>query len=806
MQIMAKEPVISCPAQPAQPTEVQHKQSSVEKDNVKIPRSCILGFPKLGSPYSPTRASSKENVIVSTSSICSKSSTSSINIKTRESTEHSSIGLPCRLEISTSDSGDPCSIDPIVTTKLDEEEDVDEEELTDYNMKWLEIFNAKLKQRNTNMFVIETCDQLEELLYYYYRLQNRFSFEYSEQLFPYLFGLNNLQQCSYYCDDIDVESYKQQLKKVITNNIMFLKNDDTTSIPELLNTVDVNSILNFRDGKYKPLDLEITPQIDGTLNCRNFEQQTRIMAPLSHFVVYNYSSKSNDDLTTILGRIVPTHNYIYSVEINEKWWDTLDEYYFNNDNDETKIYNNNVLDEILPQSEEYLPNDDSFSCKFLKYEQNLAWRLNSRKWILNDRVCLGNIRDFKALRQDSREFKLIINCLVEADLPSIENLEIIWQDYSQNNDSTYYLEFPSSGRLNPLYLIDSNLIVILNVLNLVEKISRLGKVFIFSYDGFTGASMLAIAVVQTLLKTSMEEAIVYLSQSPAKIYFFKSDVSFLQYFEFLIDYLVDPSTPEHFNLIPPNIVNDASNGNHNLHSSVYDWFSSYEDNNFPSRIFNNVYLGSLNHANSETILNTLGITHLISIGAIPEWWHILAKQISFDFEGPRSKTKIKPIYSFNDNKSQIYQVDLTGIKLPRHIQSLKSLIYIHNFNDDGKDSILPLLIDSPVFIQEKILLGPNKNKYQSQATTLIHCKIGVSRSASIVIASLMKQFRLSLVQAYMILRVLRFNIIIQPNLKLFHDLYLYESYLGVLEQNTTLKKWNWECLCRELYKLNDHYL
>ena len=85
-------------------------------------------------------------------------------------------------------------------------------------------------------------------------------------------------------------------------------------------------------------------------------------------------------------------------------------------------------------------------------------------------------------------------------------------------------------------------------------------------------------------------------------------------------------------------------------------------------------------------------------------------------------------------------------------KNFKSLIYIHDFKDDGRDSLMELLIDAPPAIQDKILLGSTTNinnptnnytnANNNNNKTLIHCKIGVSRSATLVIAHLMKTYRL----------------------------------------------------------------
>lgn len=49
--------------------------------------------------------------------------------------------------------------------------------------------------------------------------------------------------------------------------------------------------------------------------------------------------------------------------------------------------------------------------------------------------------------------------------------------------------------------------------------------------------------------------------------------------------------------------------------------------------------------------------------------------------------------------------------------------------------------------------------------TLVHCRVGVSRSATICIAEVMNELGLSLPRAYCFVRARRLNVIIQPHLR-----------------------------------------
>ncbi|RLV92228.1 NGG1-interacting factor 3 [Spathaspora sp. JA1] len=674
--------------------------------------------------------------------------------------------------------------------------------IADLENSWFTRFNFKLKQKAKNIYVIDRICDLQELFEFYYKQRNRFNLNYSDKLFPYLHGLDNSTQCSYFLEQAQLKDIHHELSTLNLNNVMFIRSDsEKANIPQLLNTVDINDLLNGEE--YVSLDYNNnrqSQQEQGELNCRSFDKQIKLMAALSHFVVYNYNNTDNSETIKILQQIIPRDRNIYSIEI-DGWCSEIDPSYFDNESDEWKTYNNSITNEACGTDDKFVSNDDVFDCKFHKYEQNLNWRLNSRKWILDDRVCVGNILDFNSLKLEDQEFKLVIQCHHDARLPPLDLLESIWDDFTSDNSSSsvYYLDFPSTGSFNPARITNIELNLMLNVLKLIEKISRANKVFVFCYDGFTASSLLIICITMLLGKKTVEEAIIYLAQTSAKLYFFKIDMSFLSGFERFVDYLNKCLVVEFSNVIPPNVldfstINYYYQCNPIIKPQEYDWFKPNQDNNFPSKVSSNIYLGSLLQANSETVLNSLKISHLVSFGECPSWWTNLHQYISFDFEEiSTSQHIIHPTFKFG-NQCQVYDVKFARYSIPLHIlpSSVKSLIYIHSFNDDGHDSILPLLIDSPTRIQDKLLLGSNKNSFQANEITLVHCKIGASRSASLLLASIMKQYRINLVQAYFALRVMRFNIIIQPNLKLFYELYLYQSYLGVDEQDNECKKWNWE--------------
>lgn len=60
----------------------------------------------------------------------------------------------------------------------------------------------------------------------------------------------------------------------------------------------------------------------------------------------------------------------------------------------------------------------------------------------------------------------------------------------------------------------------------------------------------------------------------------------------------------------------------------------------------------------------------------------------------------------------------------------------------------------------------------------MHCRVGVSRSATICIAEVMRSRRLSFPRAYCFVRARRLNVIIQPHLRFVYELLKWEELLG----------------------------
>lgn len=162
----------------------------------------------------------------------------------------------------------------------------------------------------------------------------------------------------------------------------------------------------------------------------------------------------------------------------------------------------------------------------------------------------------------------------------------------------------------------------------------------------------------------------------------------------------------------------------------------------PARILPYLYLGSLSNMQVPQIIFKLEITHIISIGTTPSWFALS---------------------------------NLDVLSFP-------------SINDDGRTSLLHILPTCNSFITKA---------RDSGGKVLVHCNMGVSRSACVVISHLMQ--KLSLMDAYLYSRIRKPGILIQPSVFLFHELLQYEY---ILKKKRSIE---WGVLCRAVSQLNKHY-
>ncbi|KAG0268853.1 tyrosine/serine/threonine protein phosphatase pps1 [Actinomortierella ambigua] len=305
---------------------------------------------------------------------------------------------------------------------------------------------------------------------------------------------------------------------------------------------------------------------------------------------------------------------------------------------------------------------------------------------------------------------------------------------------------------------------------------RRHEVLLHCVDGYTDTSLLALSYIMLHYQLSLAEAYVKLQLDLGRSFFvYPNDaLMMLQVEERIWDTIMkrrENEMQESNTTTTYNAENDEGNStpiesdnedarpsdiwtvrpfHRQEHDLKYGWFYHQEfEGSFPSRILPFLYLGNLAHASNPGLLETLGIGHVLSVG------------------------------------------EATGLGYPDDGTGLFVKL-VDDMFDNGIHSLWGHLEQCVGFIE---------TARRSQSRVLIHCRVGVSRSATIVIAYLMAYYKLSLVDAYLTVRARRLNVIIQPNLLFMYELLQWDQRL-----RGRFDALGWIGIAREIHALNMYYI
>jgi dual specificity MAP kinase phosphatase len=339
------------------------------------------------------------------------------------------------------------------------------------------------------------------------------------------------------------------------------------------------------------------------------------------------------------------------------------------------------------------------------------------------------------------DWTLYVNCTDGAAFPPLSTVEYLIEE-KEDTTSDLHLRFPPSGSLSIGDCNDNDLRTIINLCKLLYVRSLQGKPsLIYCMDGYTESSLLAVCFMIYATGKPLHEVIVELHKERGRPFFlFATDVQLLSRIESILQHFTpanlryfDPSTPEE-------VDSDF------LYKQLFDtkdltWFTQVSGS-LPSRILEHLYLGSLTHANSFDLLKEFDVSYIVAVGESLAW---------LDQE-PDIKREV-----INQNI-----LVLSGFKYA----PVKKLMCVSNVQDDGIDMLTHNLSDILDFIDECHTAG---------CKVLVHCRVGVSRSATVCIAEVMRRLDINLIKAYIYVRVRRLNIIIQPNLRFMYELVKWEE-------------------------------
>ncbi|KAF2164885.1 hypothetical protein M409DRAFT_24790 [Zasmidium cellare ATCC 36951] len=185
-----------------------------------------------------------------------------------------------------------------------------------------------------------------------------------------------------------------------------------------------------------------------------------------------------------------------------------------------------------------------------------------------------------------------------------------------------------------------------------------------------------------------------------------------------------------------------------------DWLDKM-DGSLPSRILPYMYLGNLGHANNPSLLEELGIGQILSVGEPVTW--------------PTE----------------------TMERWPK-----ENLLFVDKVQDNGVDPLTEEFGKCLEFIE---------NGRRKGTATLVHCRVGVSRSATICIAEVMNELGLSFPRAYCFVRARRLNVIIQPHLRFSYELLKWEEFQCQKRGKPLRRELEWATIAREVAAMNKPY-
>lgn len=702
-----------------------------------------------------------------------------------------------------------------------------------------ELNHSLQKIPQSNVYTISSPEKLKQLLDLHHSNEN--SMPRPGEMFPYLHGATAIREKVYFdkrfdpATDLPLLSEDDETISSIFAPNSFAKapelgfhlmtvNSQADEMPRLINSVVIEDLLTFKEILDTDTDLlEYTniqqfTAIDKTvhLSCnplaqtnRNFLLQIKLMAPISHFLVYNndMNISTNIDVARIIDylRGFDATRNIYVVDFPASEWPQLGRY-----KQSPKLDISEKYPKLGPSGRNTSTND------LCALEQNLVWLVYNMNQLF-PRLYVGNVLSFKQIisspeKASQYDFQLYVYCHEKAQMPSMATLgQTLRELESGKLQKPVFLEFSDAVLRHGSSLSKEDTLVFLNLLRVINLIVNKGQqnVLVYSYDGFTGTSLLLLGLGLFWGCDHIEEVALCLFRKPeVKFHLGHGDFSILKNLELHIQWFKRQPAKDNGLLIELPVEKIYANYRPYIRST--DWFRTDHEINFPAYIYENLFLGSVSHASSVTVLAALHVTKVISIGEMPRWFAALRGTFSHEVTPQTIGPIIEPIYRFNNGRSLVYEVKITSPAMRAHlfghvpVPQLKSFIYIHGLEDDGRDLMFPLLVGCPEWIQNKLLVSPGDHD-----KTLVHCRIGVSRSATLAVASVMRNFHMSLVESFLYVRVRRFNVVIQPNLRLFYELFLYDAHLQARRPNIepdTETPVCWWTLCTEIHRLNQQYM
>ncbi|KKY17959.1 putative pps1 dual specificty phosphatase [Phaeomoniella chlamydospora] len=553
-----------------------------------------------------------------------------------------------------------------------------------------------------------------------------------QQVFPWLHGLHadNHVQLAFFT------ARKKSLRRTprCLRSITIIKAGGDLTHSKIKGAVAPQEVLSINsDGEYGFHDCD--PR-DG-FSVRNFQIQAAKFAKISDIVVYGDKSTSSGSIRALAEGVA---------KIQLKWKQEAEAA-----GESSLTFNTFVLSIPFHELEKRHPDLVAIHSNGVYSDSDLDFSQLERAEMcsmskaspISDTVYQGPTPDFNTEPGTGPEndFDIFIEASDHASLPDKAYLD---EKTEELGVSPIHLEFPSSGSIMPPSWSQSEVDALMRMCQWIYRVThetlpstpsddrdgdipmteiptKHRKVLIHCADGYTETSMLVVAYYMYAEGVPVHEAWVQLHVARLRNFFaYPSDVALLT------------SIQSRILAESPKLLRSSRRmaGGRRPATKIDDppWLAKM-DGSLPSRILPYMYLGNLTHANNPLLLKALGIKRILSIGEPVTWT----------------------------------QEEIRG-------WDSKDLLYIDRVQDNGIDPL------TQEFGKCLDFIGQGK---QDGFATLVHCRVGVSRSATICIAEVMSSLGLSFPRAYCFVRARRLNVIIQPHLRFVYELLKWDEHLQV---------------------------
>ncbi|KAG0642041.1 hypothetical protein HOY80DRAFT_1037876 [Tuber brumale] len=568
-----------------------------------------------------------------------------------------------------------------------------------------------------------------------------------EQLFPWAHGLhpeNSMQLAFFY-------ARKKSMRRAPTcyRGICIVKVGDM-SCARLKGAITPEEVLPSNPAT---IGFLVVDPKEG-FNVRNFHIQVGKFACLSDIIIYGDNDVDPGEITRIAKRIS-----VAQIDYRAQ--------YQRNSTREFPIYSTFVVQSPFSMFENYFPeivtidsarNLTGKVIDFCHWERMEMCSM-SRATEISKNVWLGSSADTAPEPEHEPPYGLLIEASDLAQLPSIESLRDLGE-IMDHTDATQCIEFPGSGTMTPPRYTATEVDGIIDACRFIQSVANGRHQEAHDADGDLSMTppreprRILIHCTDGYTETSLL-ALAYLMYSEG----LPAHSAWIQLHTVKIRNFFAYEKDLHFLRFAEHRILEAAaeDKGYCLNYAVLNppgWIHRM-DGSLPSRILSYMYLGNLQHANNHGLLVALGIKRVLSIGEELSW---------------------------TDKEKSKWGAD--------------NAMVVKDLQDNGCD---------PLEYQFRRCLDFIEEGRHADEPILVHCRVGVSRSATICIAEVMRALNLSLPRAYCYVRARRLNVIIQPHLRFMYELLKFEEKISFKNRCTPKRELEWTHIAREIATMNRPY-